>query len=142
MEYIDYIMIAALAAYVGHKVTEWFYLWTFRGMMEQMGVTSNDLRKILDKMQREVAGDAPDDIEDSDLEVVSVVIEKHNDTLYCFQKDTDKFLGQGSSKEELIKRLGEKLSNVKLNIAEADGAEHIGGSYFFDLSTKEVKPNE
>jgi hypothetical protein len=38
--------------------------------------------------------------------------------------------------------LGEKLVNVRLSISPEDGAEFIGGTYNFDIGTKELKKND
>jgi hypothetical protein len=50
-------------------------------------------------------------------------VEKHNDTLYAYRKDTNEFLGQGSSKDDLIAAMAHRVKDVRLTVVE--GNEHM-----------------
>ena len=71
----------------------------------------------------------------SDHEVVHIKIEKQGDTLYVFRKDNDQFLGQGTTVEALIERMGEKLRNVRLVATQEDGAHFIGSNTSWQYKT-------
>jgi hypothetical protein len=63
-----------------------------------------------------------------------------NGVLYCWQKDTGSFLGQGESAEELIEILANKHVGYRILIAEADGGTLLGSKSFnYDVATKELK---
>ena len=98
---------------------------TFGKMLKEAGVTDKDLDKLIKHWKPKMEAEG---LETKDqMEEIDIKIEKHNDTLYAFRKDTDQFLGQGSTKEDLIKCLGNKFNNVRLLVDKNDGAEYIGG---------------
>ena len=127
MEYITYILCFIAGLWIGYRVNDIIMKVTFGKMLEEAGVTNKDLDKLIKhwKPKMEAAGlETPDQMEE-----IEIKIEKHNDTLYAFRKDTDQFLGQGASKEDLIKALSYKFNNVRLLIDKNDGAEFIGGHF-------------
>ena len=134
MEYLGYIVALVIGIYIGFKANDIIMRATFESMIREAGLDHKDLTKLVDHFREEM-------IDEDDLDQVSIKIERHNDTLYAFRKDNDEFLGQGATKEDLIVRLGEKLRNVKLVITPEDGADFIGGSFNFDVTTKEIKQN-
>jgi hypothetical protein len=119
MDYLDYIIIFALGLYIGFKVNEAIMRLTFKQMLEDAGVTRNDLEKFQDhwgkKLQEEADG----------LEHIDIKVEAHSGQLYAFRKDNNEFLGQGASRDDLIARLAEKMKGVRLVIQEGEGAELI-----------------
>lgn len=133
----DYTLVGILLAfiagtYIGWKINDAIMRFTFRSMAEEAGLNSPEAAdKFINHWRNK------DGFED-DLEEVYVRIEKHKDTLYAYRKDDDAFLGQGSDKESLIMRMGEKLRGVRLVITPEDGADFIGGSFSFDVNTKEI----
>lgn len=135
MDILEYILIFALGAYVGFKVSDALMQITFKKMVEEAGLNIDDLRKVTTHHAKELGIDPGED----DLESISIKVELHNDTLYVFRKDNDQFLGQGTDKEELIRRLGEKMRGVRLVIDKEDGADLIDGSYVFNINSKEIK---
>lgn len=138
MDYIEYILIFALGAYVGFRVSDAMMEIAFKRMVEEAGLSMNDMKKFAkhhEGILRAEAGEAA-------LDQVEIKVEKHGEQLYVFRKDTDQFLGQGKDREDLIRSLGEKLVNVRLSISEEDGSELIGGTYNYDVGTKELKKQD
>ena len=135
MELIEIILIFAAGAFVGYRVANAFMMIAFKKMAEEAGLTANDLKKFADHHAQELGINQ----DENGYDVVEIKVEQHGDALYVFRKDNDQFLGQGTDKEDLIRRLGEKLKNVRLVIDQDDGAELIGGSFNFDVTTKEIK---
>lgn len=133
MELIELLLAFAAGCWLGFRVNEAMMAITFKKMIEEAGITPKDLRKFHDKFKGEFQEDS-----DPELDVIEIRIEKHKDCLYAFRKDNDQFLGQGATKEDLIRRLGEKIRGTRLTIAEGDGSEFIGGAYNFDCTTKEI----
>ena len=124
MEYIEIIIAFGLGLYIGFKVQDVIMKATFGRMLEEAGVTDKDLNKLIAHWKPQMD---PEDSSADDLEEIRIKIERHSDTLYAFRKDNDQFLGQGATREELIERLGEKFTNVRLLVNKEDGAEFIGG---------------
>lgn len=139
---MEYILCIVLGFYIGYKIAEAILLWTFKKALDELGVTHSDLKKLHKKLGEELGVDVPEtnaaDLPSS-LPVVAIKVEQHGDMLYVFRKDTDQFLGQAGTPEELIRRLGEKITNTKLTIDREDGGELLGGAkWSFDVGTKEI----
>lgn len=126
---LTYILIFVAGFYVGYKLNDYFTRMAVHSMLEDMGITPEQMKEI--ERKAIAAAAAAED----DLPVVEIRIEEHSGVLYAFRKDNDEFLGQGVTKEALIDRLGEKLRQVKLMIAKEDGAAHIGENVHFQYDT-------
>lgn len=101
--------------------------YTFKKMVEEAGLDINDMKKFTEHHAPELGRLIDDATGESTLDIVEIKVEKHGEQLYVFRKDTDQFLGQGANKEDLIRRLGEKLVNVRLSISEEDGQSSSAG---------------
>ena len=126
MEYISYIIVAGAAFYLGWKFNEKIMFITFAKMMQEAGVTNADLDKFVTHFRPELVKEGLIDEEDDGLERIEVKLEQHGSAIYAFRKDNDQFLGQGTDKESLVKRLSETMRNVRLIINSDDGGALIG----------------
>jgi hypothetical protein len=116
-----YIILALFAGiWIGWKAQEILFSMTFGKMLEEAGVTNKDLDKFLDHHK-----DHLDIEEDSELTNVEIRLEQMGDQIYAYRKDNDTFLAQGHDRAELIDRISKRINNVKLVIAEDDGADLI-----------------
>jgi nucleotide-binding universal stress UspA family protein len=52
--------------------------------------------------------------------IILVNIEKHGDTLYLFEKDTDRFIAQGKTTEEIMKHCKERFPKQSVIASESD----------------------
>jgi hypothetical protein len=52
-----------------------------------------------------------------------VTIEQHQGVLYAYRKDTKQFLGQGTDQAGLIDSISKRMTDVRLIIDSADGAD-------------------
>ncbi len=140
MELIDYftLLVFFLAGlFVGYRIADHMHKAVMPDMLHRLGVTPEQLERVMMDLKREINDDDEED-ETSGYPEVSIKIEQHNDTLYAFRKDNDQFLGQGTTKEALIERMGEKLRNVRLVVTPEDGAALIGHQNFnYDTGKKE-----
>ena len=113
-----YIILALLAGiWIGWKAQEIMFSMTFSKMLEEAGVTDKDLGKFLDHHKDHLDLD-----EESELPNLEVRLERMGDQIYAYRKDDDQFLAQGRDRAELIDRISKRIDNVKLIIAEDDGA--------------------
>jgi uncharacterized membrane protein len=58
---------------------------------------------------------------------IKIKIEKHNDTLFVYEHDTNTFMAQGKTKEELEKQLQEKFPGKMFAATTDDIKIMIGG---------------
>ena len=113
-----YIILALFAGiWIGWKAQEILFSMTFGKMLEEAGVTDKDLSKFLDHHK-----DHLDLEEESELTKVEIRLEQMGNQIYAYRKDDDTFLAQGHDRAELIDRISKRINNVKLIIAEDDGA--------------------
>jgi hypothetical protein len=125
----EYFIIFVVAFYIGYKVQEKIMFWTMAKMFKEAGITNKELDKFIGHWKEDLDPEEDADHDEEGYQIVNIKIEKHGEVLYAFRKDDDQFLGQGDSKESLIKRLGEKAVGIRMVIDEGDGADLIGGNF-------------
>lgn len=140
METLLYIVLGFIVGfYLGKIMMRVHLTLAFLSMLKDLKVSEQDLRDLQTRL-RANDFEAEDTAESTDLPVINIKIEQHSNTLYAFRKDTDEFLGQGSTQEDLVRRLGEKIKNARLIISREDGGEFMGGrSWEYDTESKTVK---
>ncbi len=116
---MDYLIVAAVAFYVGWKLSEKLMWFTFGKMMREAGVTNKDLDQFINHWAPSLSRE----LEAAEQPQIEVRLEQHNQTLYAYRKDNEEFLGQGADQEELFKRIAERFQDVKFVIRKDDGAE-------------------
>lgn len=92
---------------------------SFREILKDLGVTEQQLRELAARNDLELPKKHS---EEDTLTRIEVRIEEHNGCLYAYRLDNNQFLGQGTDRDQLLSRLKETLSNVKLIITEEHGA--------------------
>lgn len=123
---MEYLVVAFIAFIVGFKVAQELHARLFSKMLEELGITEKDLDKLLAKMGNKDEPQATqEEINEELLEEIEVKIESHQGQLYAFRVEDDKFLGQGTDRESLVKRLAESMTGVRLIIREENGAQLI-----------------
>lgn len=97
---------------------------SFREILRDLGVTEQQLRALAAKNDIELSPENPRDSITGEVTVtpIEIRIEEHNGCLYAYRLDNNLFLGQGPDRDQLIDRLKENLTNVRLIIAEEHGA--------------------
>jgi len=118
---INYILVAGISFWVGYKISSVISAAAFRDILKDLGVSEE---KILN-LNKAYEGEDPEETSTTSLEEIEVRIEQHQGQLYAFRTDNDTFLGQGSDRDALIKRLTENLTDVRLIISEDNGAKLI-----------------
>lgn len=102
MDIIDFFFILALGYILG-KIHAYFQIAKIlREMAEAVGI---DIEKELQKKKQTV--------ETEQKIVYKLKVEAHGDVLYLFEKDTDTFICQGTSVQELAK-LAKEYKNIGL----------------------------
>ena len=125
MEYILAAVGFIIGWIMGAKITRAIMQRVFAEVLGDLNINADNLKALAEKYGMKVTKVEVDE-NGEEQEVVEVKIEEHHGQLYAFRKDTDKFLGQGANREELIERLKHEFSGtVKMIVREADGAELI-----------------
>lgn len=99
---IDYIITAIVCFAIGWKVREWYALRRLASLMSEM-----------------------ESIENGPVEQLAIKIEKHKDMFYVYDDETDMFLAQGATKDDIAKILQKTHPKVTFvadpnNIREVD----------------------
>ncbi len=123
-EYILIVVGFVIGYIAGKAVANWTNTVAFRELLKDLNISDAQLMKVKAKIDRDLqeATGAPEEVE---LTPVEIKIEQHQGQLYAFRLDNDQFLGQGKDREELIEHLKKNLTNVRLIIAEDNGAKLI-----------------
>ena len=64
-----------------------------------------------------------DEVEKEKENMVRIVIEKHNDMFYVYNKETNQFMGQGKSKKELEELLHKNFPGKRFGATEENLVE-------------------
>jgi len=120
-ETLQYLIVFACGAYIGYKLNELLMVHIFRKMLEDAGITDQQLNQFTDHWKTKL-GTADDSVT---LEIVEVKIEKVNDQLFAFHVGSDEFIAQGKTKEDLLAAIEQRMTNVKLVISQEHGAEFV-----------------
>lgn len=142
MEYIDYIICLSLGFYCGFKLAEAVVMWLTVKALKEIGIGEKELAAMIDRLKGQDPTASTNQIAaESEQEFPKVAIEiiQQDAILYAYRKDNGRFIGQASTAEDLILRLGEQFSNVKLTVSREDGGELMGGhSWSLDQETLEI----
>jgi hypothetical protein len=97
MDIIDFALILTTGFFIGRAYTYWTLYQALKELAEAEGLDlSDELQKIKEKHLDEDEGITV-------IKVVPLQIESHGNLLYLFERETDKFICQGSTIEELAK---------------------------------------
>ena len=120
------ILCIVMALYIGFKVGEAWYLYTFRQILEDLNIKQSDLRKLAENKGINLS-EVPKEEEDpnSDLPVLEVRVEKTDLGLFAYRKDNSLFLARGADRQELMDNLVANLNNVRVIVRKEDGGDYI-----------------
>lgn len=122
--FIEFIVAFALGCWIGSAVSRAWMALSFREILKDLGVTDQQLRRLAEKNDIKLSPEKPRDSITGEVTLtpIEIRIEEHNGCLYAYRLDNGLFLGQGPDREQLIDRLKDNLTNVRLIISEDNGA--------------------
>jgi hypothetical protein len=112
------ILAVALGFVIGWRVNEHIHQSILTDILKRAGVTAEDLEKALDKLSTEL-----DETPGSDTAKVYVRVERVNDQIFMFRKDTNEFLAQGTTARDLLDALTKRFKDMEFTVTKEDGAE-------------------
>jgi hypothetical protein len=124
MELLILVVIAfAFGWYAGSWVTTHLLALSFRQILNDLGVKNSQLRQLAENVGLELPDVNADTATGDTLVPLEVTIEQHQGVLYAYRKDTKQFLGQGTDQAGLIDSISKRMTDVRLIIDTADGAD-------------------
>lgn len=118
---IETIVCFVIGFALGHKLATLFHVAAFKKILEELGVSNDQLRKLGERAARELGQEFPvstaGSTEDG-LTEIHIKLEQHQGQIYAFRADTDEFLGQGQDRDSLIQHLKQRMNNVRLIVDE------------------------
>ena len=121
---ILYILIFAAGAVIGYKVSEWIQAMIMRMVLEDLGIRNEgDLKQLKTNLikslqttspeaYQELAAKIQDDHPEVPTDVLQIVLEEHNGTIYAYAKEDKQFLAQGTDKASLIDHLSQRVKGM------------------------------
>jgi len=116
---LAFVLGCILGGIVGYKVADALHKALIPDIFRRAGVTPEKLEAVMKDLQKEIDTEEGKTDEFPKLEIK---VEQHGDLMFAYRKDSGLFLAQGKTRDELIAMISEKVANVTLVIAEADGA--------------------
>jgi hypothetical protein len=122
------LLIAVLVAfvfgwYIGSWVTTHLMALSFRQILTDLGVKNSQLRKLAENVGVELPAVNQNTADGNPLTPLEITLEQHQGVIYAYRKDTKQFLGQGTDREGLIDSISKRMTDVRLIIDQADGAD-------------------
>ena len=117
---LDIIILLAIGFFVGWKASEIIHVLSFRRIMRDLGINDDRLRQFARDQGLEVPEPkvSEEDQAQGIRETMHIRIEQHQGQIYAFRVDTEQFLGQGSDRDDLVRRIAERFRGVRMIIDE------------------------
>jgi hypothetical protein len=124
MELLILVVIAfAFGWYAGSWVTTHLLALSFRQILTDLGVKNSQLRQLAENVGVELPDVNANTADGNTLTPLEVTIEQHQGVLYAYRKDNQQFLGQGTDQTTLVDSISKRMTDVRLIIDTADGAD-------------------
>ena len=106
---------------VGWKICNRFHTSLTSDLLKAVGVGEVQLKQAIDRLQAEL----PSGSEDA-MPAVEVKVEQVGDQLYVYRLDTQEFLCQGATRDEIINCLTTRYhKDFKIIVSEEHGAKYL-----------------
>jgi hypothetical protein len=124
---LELVIVFILGAVIGGRLTHDMMMSATKRLLQDLGIKERDLRRFAEQ-QGITLPDTPQDDAD-ELTVVEITLAQQGNQIFAYRKDDSTFLGQGHDKESLIAAIAHRMKDVRLVIAEEDGADLLQKSH-------------
>jgi len=128
---MELIFFFVLGAAVGFWIAQYMYMGALQKILDELGITEDQLRKVADNLGVSVPSPKPQTIEiDGETfeytDYVEVRVEKLDDVYYAYDDNTNQFIAQESDPSLLLERLVAHFpANTRVNIDPANGGKYL-----------------
>ena len=117
---LAFLVGCLVGVFVGWKINDQFHTSLTTDLLKTVGVTESDLRKAITKLQ----GEQPDS--EDVLPGVEVRVESVDNQLYVYRLDTQEFLCQGATRDDIIDCLATRFhKDFRIIVSEEHGAQYL-----------------
>ena len=110
---MELLIWTAITFALGYMIGGWSAIKTFSRILQKLGVSDQQLRRLNEQQQAEREHSQDD-------RVVNIKIEQIGESLYAYTVDTDTFLAQGSTAEDLVRGILQRLPTGSRVICSRD----------------------
>jgi hypothetical protein len=105
---------------VGWKINDQLHTSLTTDLLKTVGVTESDLKQAIIKLQ----GEQP--VSEEALPGVEVRVEQVDNQLYVYRLDTEEFLCQGATRDDIVNCLATRFhKDFKIIVSEEHGAKYL-----------------
>ncbi len=113
---VVFIVALGLGVIMGIRASDLFHKHMLAQILQDLGIKPEQMRDL----ERKLAAELGEEVKDSGSEVIRVVLEQHQGTLFAYRESDQQFLGQGANREDLIKSIGSRLRGVTIEITNGE----------------------
>ena len=124
---LELVIVFIIGAIIGSRLTHDIMMSATKRLLQDLGIKERDLRRFAEQ-QGITLPETPQDAA-AELTVVEITLEQQGNQIFAYRKDDSTFLGQGHDKESLITAIAHRMKDVRLVIAEEDGADLLQKSH-------------
>ena len=95
------------------------------GIVYGWGLRERHAKRIADSLLKELESDIDSKMQEHKKSLIPIKIERHKDVFYVFNNETDDFMGQGATKEELESVLASRFPGKRF-MALPDNLKEMG----------------
>jgi len=117
------VLAFALGWRLGSWITQHLLALSFRQILQDLGIKNEQLLKLARDAGADIPALSASTEQGDTLTPLEIVIEQHQGVLYAYRKDNKQFLGQGTDQTTLVDSISKRMTDVRLIIDSADGAE-------------------
>jgi hypothetical protein len=124
---LEFLIVFALGCWIGWRASAAWQVIVIKKLLEDLGVTTEQLKKIGRAQGLTFEDDAREDSQPDpeQFPVLEVRVEQQPEGLFAYRKSDSQFLAQGRDRESLMQNLVNNLTNVRVVVAKEDGADLI-----------------
>ena len=117
---LAFLIGCLVGVFVGWKVNDQLHTSLTTDLLKTVGVTESDLRQAINRLQ----GEQPDS--EDVLPGVEVRVESVDNQLYVYRLDTQEFLCQGATRDDIIDCLATRFhKDFRIIVSEEHGAQYL-----------------
>lgn len=117
---LAFLIGCLIGVFVGWRINDQLHTSLTTDLLKTVGVTESDLRQAITKLQ----GEQPDS--EDVLPGVEVRVESVDNQLYVYRLDTQEFLCQGATRDDIIDCLATRFhKDFRIIVSEEHGAQYL-----------------